>query len=634
MDDFDRPRAELEKQLHKHFGHPRFHDDQYEAIVHLLNKHDLLAVMPTGSGKSLIYQFAALRQPEKSLTIVISPLIALMKDQVDQLSKHNYPATYINSTLSPDEQSSRLQQMAQGNFKLVYLAPERLRQYSFQEEISKLKVTLLVVDEAHCISQWGHDFRPDYLYIARFREMLGNPTTVALTATATKRVRGDIVRLLGLSPYRQMVTGFDRPNIYLNVRQVWQSRSGLQEEQKRDYMLQLLRNWDKGTAIVYVGTRRDAELIAEFLRERIRVPISYYHGDVEPDVRAQIQEAFINGDLPIIVATNAFGMGIDRSDVRLVIHHKLPGSLEAYYQEIGRAGRDGEQSSAVLLYHPDDRELQDFFIWESRLSYDDLQKIYQALIVRCRSSSNQVWVTTKELSQACGLNEEGNKAKVGLQRLEEAKVIEQGFYEGNQQSFTLLGWKEDHIHRVLHDVEEHFQHRSNLLDKMIGYATNSTKCRRQKILDYFDDTVGKQIDQKHCCDAKSCNDVRGYKQMLQDQSPAKRQSTTGIDDPRAEVFTGISDCVRDYPGKFGAHELVALLSGETSERYSPDNRYFGKLRFFGQNAISEKVNVMIKRQRLRRNSNGKLIPGTDKDHKPKQSRTKSLVSATKRTKNS
>ena len=331
--------------------------------------------MPTGSGKSLIYQMAGLLN--KGTTIIISPLISLMKDQVDKLNRRNIPATFINSTLSTSEKDERLQGVVRGKYKLVYVSPERLRQYFFCEEITRVRVDLLVVDEAHCISQWGHDFRPDYLHIADFRRKVGDPVTAAFTATATPRVQADIKKLLELQKCEKLTLGLDRPNIRFDVLPL--NSTFKRHEQKLVILGNLLQKWQDEATIIYVGTRRDAETVSWFLRKKLVLPARHYHAGMEMAERNGVQEAFLSGKLPITVATNAFGMGIDRPDVRRVIHHTIPGSIEAYYQEAGRAGRDGQPAKALLLYNPMDRRLQDFFIDSSQLRYSDLRNLYNTL---------------------------------------------------------------------------------------------------------------------------------------------------------------------------------------------------------------------------------------------------------------
>src|SRR5438105_775862 len=314
--------------LQASFGFPAFRPGQAEALAHVLAGRDTLVVMPTGSGKSLIYQLAALLLP--GTTLVISPLVALMKDQVDSLTRRSIAATFINSTLAPSEQAARLRNLSAGQYKLVLIAPERLRNRAFQEALAPVQIGLLVVDEAHCLSQWGHDFRPDYLHIARARQAFGAPHTLALTATATPRVQADIVRLLEIPSAELLVTGFNRPNLCFEVVAAPDARA------KARLVLDFLAQSD-GAGIIYTGTRRDAEEVAAFVRQNAGVEAQHYHGSLDPATRAQVQDAFMSGDLPVVVATNAFGMGIDRPDVRFVLHYTMPATLEAYYQVAGRA---------------------------------------------------------------------------------------------------------------------------------------------------------------------------------------------------------------------------------------------------------------------------------------------------------
>ena len=329
MTDFSSP-------LHTHFGFTSFRAGQEEAIQSLLHKQHTLAIMPTGAGKSLIYQFAALQL--EGLTLVISPLIALMKDQVDALNRKGISATFINSVISTAEQNQRLTLLSQGKYRIVYVAPERLRNVIFLRSLQNLTLSLLAIDEAHCISEWGHDFRPDYLHIAEARRQLGNPLTVALTATATPKVQSDIVRLLGLpEATTRIVTGFNRPNLMLEVKYTADTETKFRTLSELLRMSELNSN-AQGSSIIYTGTRRDAEEVAEFVRVICKLQAEHYHAGLIPEDRTRIQERFINGSTPVIVATNAFGMGIDRADVRQVIHYSVPGSLEAYYQEAGRAG--------------------------------------------------------------------------------------------------------------------------------------------------------------------------------------------------------------------------------------------------------------------------------------------------------
>lgn len=354
----------------KQFGLLAFRRGQEEVIRAILDGRDTMCIMPTGGGKSLCYQLPSVARD--GVTIVISPLIALMKDQVDSLNQINIPATFINSTLAPAQQQARIEGMIDGQYKLVYIAPERLRSASFMRAVKKTNIQFLAVDEAHCISQWGHDFRPDYARLGRFRQRIGNPQTVALTATATKLVQADIGNILDLNDPTTFVSGFRRENLSLRVA----SPNGNVE--KDNMLIDFLRSHD-GCGIIYASTRKNCEHLVELLASKIRRNIAYYHAGLETDKRRDVQENFMSGETEIIVATNAFGMGIDKSDLRFVVHYNLPGSVEAYYQEAGRAGRDGKPADCLLLYSFQDKFIQEFFIENSYPSRAIVKQVYEYL---------------------------------------------------------------------------------------------------------------------------------------------------------------------------------------------------------------------------------------------------------------
>ncbi|MDG1874497.1 MAG: RecQ family ATP-dependent DNA helicase [Mariniblastus sp.] len=352
------------------FGLKSFRPGQQNVIDAILSGKDTLCIMPTGGGKSLCFQLPTIAR--EGVTIVISPLIALMKDQVDSLREIEIPATFINSSLAPAEQQSRINGMINGEYKLVYIAPERLKSNSFMRAVQKTQVQLLAVDEAHCISQWGHDFRPDYARLGRFRERLGNPQTVAMTATATKFVQDDIARILRLDDPARFITGFARSNLNLNVR----SPNG--NADKDNQLIQFLKTRN-GCGIIYASTRKNCEHLVELLKGKIKRKISFYHAGLQPDARRSVQEKFMTGEIEVIVATNAFGMGIDKADLRFVVHYNLPGSIEAYYQEAGRAGRDGKPSECLMLYSFQDKFIQEFFIENSYPSRELIKQVYDYL---------------------------------------------------------------------------------------------------------------------------------------------------------------------------------------------------------------------------------------------------------------
>jgi len=398
--------------LRDRFGLEEFRPGQRGVIEAVLDRRDVLCVMPTGGGKSLCYQLPALLLD--GLTLVVSPLIALMKDQVDALKARGLSAALINSTLEPAEQMARLAEAEAGRFDLLYVAPERFRSGRFVEAMARVKPALLAVDEAHCISEWGHDFRPDYARLGLARRRLGSPPCIALTATATDLVRRDIADQLDLRDPAIFVTGFDRPNLSYAVVEA------RKEEQKLRALADVLGR-APGPAIVYASSRKRCEEVARFIESDLRRPAVVYHAGLARDDRHAAHERFMGGDAGVVVATNAFGMGVDKADVRSVIHYNLPGTLEAYYQEAGRAGRDGKPARCVLLYAPGDRFLQEMFIENEYPPREAVDRIYDFLRGR---DDDPIELTQAEIKDALGL--ELNESAVGaaLKILEGAGAIE------------------------------------------------------------------------------------------------------------------------------------------------------------------------------------------------------------------
>ena len=386
-------KQQLLELLKIHFGYDAFRPGQEAAIDSLLVGRDTVVVLPTGGGKSLIYQLPSL--VFEGITLVISPLIALMKDQVDSLERAGIPATYINSSLSVSETEKRFKAVKAGEYKIIYIAPERFYNHDFTKNLKELKISLFAVDEAHCISQWGHDFRPSYSRLKEAVRIVGSPVVVALTATATPEVRNDIVYQLGLSDPETIITGFSRPNLHFAV-------VPASNNQKIENIINfLITNPDLGRGIIYAGTRSKADELLESLIEHDVKAVSY-HAGMDPQSRDWVQEQFMSGEARVVVATNAFGLGINKTDIRFVIHHDMPGTIEAYYQEAGRAGRDGQDSYCLLFYNQQDRYLREFFIKGDNPPPEMIIEVYSFLLQRSSlepDSPVTVLVTYSEIAQ-------------------------------------------------------------------------------------------------------------------------------------------------------------------------------------------------------------------------------------------
>ena len=457
--------------LKQYFGYDSFRGKQEEIIKRIVEekKHSLV-LMPTGSGKSLCYQIPALYFDNS--TIVISPLIALMQDQVDVLRKKNIPAAFINSTLSKQEREKRLEQFVDGKIKLLYVTPERFRKKDFIEQIQKVKIDLLAVDEAHCISEWGHDFRPDYSRIGEFRELMGNPLTIALTATATHDVQEDIIKKLHLNKddIKIFHQGIERPNLRLEAVDVFDDKEKLKE------IISTLEKYD-GCGIIYFALIKTLERFSEILGDK-GFKHGVYHGKLEDRQRKSMQRDFLNGKQKLILATNAFGMGIDKSDIRFVIHAEVPSSIESYYQEIGRAGRDGNDSLCLLLYNQEDLYTQMEFIKWSNPDANFYSALYDILKRETGLiNSSGVDYIREQISFK---NKNDFRVETALAMLDRYGVTEGDVEKQNLQIVTELPdilQDEDHLkEKLLNDNKK--------LLSVVNYFRGE-KCRRVFISDYF-----------------------------------------------------------------------------------------------------------------------------------------------------
>lgn len=363
--------------LQKFYGYEDFRPGQKKVVESLLNKNDTVAIMPTGAGKSICFQIPALLF--EGVTLVISPLISLMKDQVDSLRQLGIAAVYINSSVSKAQLYKDLQDISAGFYKIIYIAPERLTSEYLPDSFKNLNISMVAVDEAHCLSQWGHDFRPSYRNILNFTNSLRiKPIISAFTATATPEVKTDIINLLGLKQPNVFVTGFDRPNLYFSV---------LRGEVKDKFVIDYVKKHQDEAGIIYVGTRKDVDAL-QVLLEIKGIKAGRYHAGMTDEERNQMQEDFLYDNLSVMVATNAFGMGIDKPNVRYVIHYNMPKNMEAYYQEAGRAGRDGLSGNCILLYSPQDTQLQKFLIskfTESEIRQQLEYKRLQSMVDYCHT---------------------------------------------------------------------------------------------------------------------------------------------------------------------------------------------------------------------------------------------------------
>jgi ATP-dependent DNA helicase RecQ len=484
------------------FGIRRFRPGQEEVIAAVLQGRDVLAILPTGGGKSLTYQLPAVAL--EGLTVVVSPLIALMQDQVEKLEELGVDVARLDSTLTERELRRTLESIGAGEHKLAYVTPERVADPSFRRILARARPRLFVVDEAHCVSQWGHDFRPAYLGLAAALEELGRPPVLALTATATDAVIADIVRQLGMRDARVLLTGFDRPNLFFEVVPV-SSELG-----RRRRLVELLKR-RRGACIVYCATIQEVEELTTLFGEN-GIDAGRYHGQMRGREREAVQRAFMNEGSPrVIVATNAFGLGVDKPDIRHVIHAQMPGSLEAYFQEAGRAGRDGRPSRCTLLYLPEDRRVQAYFLGGRYPREEDIRKVSAALFEHGREEA----VPIERLADLSGLPVRLVRVVAPLlAELEHAMeesggVRARGEPPGDEALVAAAARYEDRRRQDRHR-----------LDAMVRYAT-SQLCRTRILLSYFGED-----GEPTCGHCDNC--VRRTRAAEEDRAAAERRAAEEV----------------------------------------------------------------------------------------------------------
>jgi ATP-dependent DNA helicase RecQ len=518
--------SSLRRTLRRTFGFRSLREGQEEVIRSVVEGKDILAIMPTGAGKSLCYQLPGTELP--GTTVVVSPLISLMKDQVDKLQEKGIGAAQVNSTLSTVEEREVLEEIEKQKREFVFVTPERVTRPEFLETLKTNRIDVFVIDEAHCISQWGHDFRPSYLHLREAVAALGDPPVLALTATATSEVVDDIRRQLGREDMEVFDIGVYRENLRFEVVAV------RDDEQKREKLARLLSETE-GTGIVYTSTVKDCEAVTDHLQS-LGFDAARYHGKLAARKRKENQDRFMAGALKVIVATNAFGMGIDKPDIRFVVHYNLPGSLESYYQEAGRAGRDGEPARCVLFYLPEDKNTQIFFLNGRYPKVEHFEAVYRAME---RLKADRQGVTPDEVNARAAVPK--SKVKVVLATMRDLEMVA----EEGPGRYRLLrgGLSESELAEVARMYERRAEGDRDRLRRMLLYAQTAL-CRWKAILDYF----GEEIDLDRCGRCDNCD-----RPIQQPAAPPRAEIPENV--RKAEVLT--------LPPILGGTDPAAIQAGDT-----------------------------------------------------------------------